>query len=300
MNDPKSRQITSADDLTTRFEWLLDPPHFIDDHYIELFYNSVIRPEVKREESWEMEFTEETAREVSRGLGGRINIGQLVGGLSSLLGEFTVEASCKNMFISKEKQKHIIELTPVETPQQQLVQLLADYLSQYPSRLFFINDVGVDKDWRRTENITQTPREMVFWDLPSEDDADLYDIPKTKLLPMAIEFSSGRIEVLHNKLRIPKRDKPSWRQYIRYFDCDDCINAVETATDRESGDIRWIDFRVPLSDEKTARLHFEPRGKYHAGKFAHNLIRMSLKHGLRIIGTVKTEPDIHVLAAYRK
>jgi hypothetical protein len=69
----------------------------------------------------------------------------------------------------------------------------------------------------------------------------------------------------------------------------------------DGGRIRWIDYRVPLlKDGKTAHLHVSGRGAYDTGVFAYNLIRRGFRHGLRLVGTVKSAPDINVLAIFEK
>ena len=76
--------------------------------------------------------------------------------------------------------------------------------------------------------------------------------------------------------------------------------AVEQAA-LEHKRIRWIDYRVPLTDEgDTLHLHISPAGKYDTGVFAYNFIKRGFKHGLRLVGTLKSEPDMNVLAIYDK
>ena len=76
--------------------------------------------------------------------------------------------------------------------------------------------------------------------------------------------------------------------------------AVEESSTK-NGRIRWIDYRLPVTqDGDTLHLHVCPGAKYDTGVFAYNLIKRGSKHGLRLIGTLKSEPDMNVLAIYEK
>jgi hypothetical protein len=68
--------------------------------------------------------------------------------------------------------------------------------------------------------------------------------------------------------------------------------------------LRWIDYRIPLFKngvfKQTAHLHISGHGKYDTGTFAYNLIRRGHRHGVRMVGTLKSAPDINVLAIFEK
>jgi hypothetical protein len=76
---------------------------------------------------------------------------------------------------------------------------------------------------------------------------------------------------------------------------------VEGAGD-EGQKIAWIAFRVPLAGNAGPfmHLHIAARGKYDTGVFGYNFIRRGHKHGLRIVGTLKSEPDLNVLAIFER
>ena len=40
--------------------------------------------------------------------------------------------------------------------------------------------------------------------------------------------------------------------------------------------------------------------RFSLGYFAYNFIKRGFKHGLRLVGTLKSEPDMNVLAIYEK
>ncbi len=68
-----------------------------------------------------------------------------------------------------------------------------------------------------------------------------------------------------------------------------------------NGRIRWIDFRLPLTTEgDTLHLHIVAGGEFDTGVLAYNFIKRGYKHGLRLVGTMKSEPDMNVLAVFEK
>ena len=286
--------------LDEKLQWMLDAPFFIDDMQLNAFYDAVLQPQVSREESIHIEITEETARNLGANLDIDVNPLALAGSLANVLGPFNVKASGGFGFSrdSSQTETKTIDLQPIETPQRQLIQLTTQYLVNHSDRIFFVDDAKQDRDWFDPAEIERVPREVVFLDLPSEERAKAKNTPKTKLIPMAVEFADGTIETLYDKLGA-KRRGDSWAPYIQNFSPEEAVEVLEEAAEGK-GRIEWINFRVPLDEDITARVHFEPRGAYNNGTFAYNLIYLGYKHGLRLVGTVNREPDVRVLAGYRK
>ena len=80
-----------------------------------------------------------------------------------------------------------------------------------------------------------------------------------------------------------------------------CAGRATNAAASANGRISWIDYRVPLTEEgDTLHLHACPADKYNTGDFAYNLVKRGFKHGLRLVGTLKSEPDMNVLAIYER
>ena len=76
---------------------------------------------------------------------------------------------------------------------------------------------------------------------------------------------------------------------------------VLEAAGTTNGRIRWIAYRLPLTDEgDTLHLSISPASKYDTGVFGYNFIKRCYKHGLRIVGTLKSEPDMNVFAVYER
>lgn len=91
-----------------------------------------------------------------------------------------------------------------------------------------------------------------------------------------------------------------WKWFEEKFNGKKATTIVEEAA-QKYGDIRWIDFRLPLNKAGyTLHLHIQPREEYNTGTFAYNLIKRGYKHGLLLVGTIKSEPDMDVLAIYER
>jgi len=159
----------------------------------------------------------------------------------------------------------------------------------------------------------QSPRAIAYLDLP----------PRTKLIPTAAEFANGTIELLYEDLvgrvtndqgagpwrRYPddsklapevlqKQRRDYWASFDDRFNATQAMLVIEAAAKR-NGRIHWIDFRMPLDEEgNTLHLHVVPSGRWDAGVFGYNFVRRAYKHGIRIVGTLKSEPDMNVLAIY--
>jgi hypothetical protein len=101
-----------------------------------------------------------------------------------------------------------------------------------------------------------------------------------------------------NALRAERREY--WASFDNRFDARKAMAVIEEAA-CENARISWIDFRLPLSEEgDTLHLHICANGKYDAGVFGYNFVTRGFKHGLRLVGTLKSEPDMNVLAIYEK
>ena len=192
-----------------------------------------------------------------------------------------------------------VTLYPISTPHRQLEQLTVFYLLQQPQRL-----VAGGRDspltWQEAAVSTDLPRALAFVDLPKE----------TKFIPMAAEFANGKFVTFYDKLTASNGERPPkfdftrareyWAWFSKNFDAGQSIEVIEKAS-TEHGRIEWIDYRVPLNDAvDTMHLHIEAAGQYNTGTFAYRLVRRTLGHGVRMVGTLKDGPDFNVLALYEK
>lgn len=187
----------------------------------------------------------------------------------------------------------------------------------------------------------QSPRDLVVLVLPGAPEIygdEALNGPMTLLFPTAAEFEEGTVEPIYDGIsrsreippRYPQREltwsqlgshydgleeyesgekvgddvrnarRKYWQWFANNFDPKQTTREIEEAAE-ERGDIRWIDFRLPIDDEgRTMHLHLQGREQYSTGTFAYNFVKRGYKHGLVIVGTVISEPDIDVLAVYER
>jgi hypothetical protein len=222
---------------------------------------------------------------------------------------------------SKNEESEGREYATIVSAERQLEDLTTYYLLNHRDRIIFDDgplegQLATGKEWFHYDSgiVDVVPRAIGFLDLPKE----------RKLIPTAAEFANGKIvllfKTLHRQLTGetggPKEEYPDdltkhwsvlrnerkeyWSSFDKYFKPREAMVVIEKAAS-ENGRINWIDFRLPLSSEgDTLHLHICPQGKYDAGVFGYNFVTRGFKHGLRLVGTLKSEPDMNVLAIYEK
>lgn len=311
--------------------WLADSPLYIDAERVAGFYDAVVRPE-RAEDAIVLQMTDERLDKIA----GKFNVegAGKVGGkaevsptaLLGMLGavfpflqakaEVSAELSAKiagevaGEQTNRGQSSRTVTLRPINTPQRQLEHLTLHYLVNLTDRLCLVSDPS-SANWREPEFISAVPRALAFLDLPAG----------VKLIPTAAEFGNGEVVPLFRELLAKNGERPEhypepaadkndatlraerkayWSWFDQNFSATRAMEVVETASAAKGG-IRWIDFRLPVSAEgDTLHLHITPAGKYDTGVFAYNFIKRGFKHGLRLVGTLKSEPDLNVLAIYDK
>jgi hypothetical protein len=288
--------------------WLADAPLFVDSHQVGVFYDAVLRP---RYRTVQLELAHDRTAELKKTFGAKLGV-KLPIWFPWLGGSAGVEAGIEKK--EGEHQGQTVTLEPIDSPGRQLVELSLHYLAHQKERIWY-------------------PREGK-WDLPAEDDiissprmiACLDFPPQTKFLPMAAELNDGRVVTffgaLVDKLKkdggsLPVRypDDPSaegfgserdkyWAWFSQHWNANKSIQVIED-TIGAGGRPRWIDYRVPVGDNSTTdsstiHLHVVGHGDFDTGVFAYNFVKRGWKHGLRVVGTLKSEPDVNVLAIYEK
>ena len=175
--------------------------------------------------------------------------------------------------------------------------------------------------WRDDSYIPASPRALVFLDLP----------PGTKFIPAALELTVGGTVLLFEDFAkvlatasgeaaapeypgseslLEERDA-YWRWFADKFDEREigadrkALRLVEDAAKEHR--IEWIAYRVPVGRDDEGghgapflHLHIAARGQYATGSFGYNLISRGFKHGVRLVGTLKSEPDMNVLAIFER
>jgi hypothetical protein len=141
------------------------------------------------------------------------------------------------------------------------------------------------------------------------------------MVPLAMELASGEIKLVFEELKSkdgregpPKYPESSseitdsellnqrkeyWGWFRENFSATKAMLKVEELS--SGSHIRWIDYRLPIGEEgETLHLRAWARGEYDNGVFAYNFIKRAFKHGLRVVGTIKQEPDLNLLAVFEK
>jgi len=292
-----SRSAIPTRALPRELLWLLDAPLFIDAAQVDAFFDAILRPE-REQVSESMSRSLASTSELTAGL----TAGDLIPGLSAELAasrsETTEEAMAREYRI-------------VSNPFRHLLLLAIHYSTALPRRLRFFSwdaaGCGCSKDWSDPAFITGLPRALAFIDFP----------PGSKFIPTAMETEDGvtlLFSALADKFTKRRKDHPSypgskssrqeraayWDWFAERFDARKAMLVIEEGAPRAK--IRWIDFRVPPLDPACPPLHLHvaTRGSYDKGVLAYNFVNRGFRHGMRIVGTLKSEPDLNVLAIFER
>jgi hypothetical protein len=310
-----------AAQLPEELLWLADAPLFIDRRQVESFYDAVVRPAFKTSK-----IVDSAGKDVKVQIAGKATTevkmsfssfwASIAAIFPSLEGKVGGEVSGSRERVSRDQTN--IELVPIETPERQLLLLTLHYIElhhSHHSRFFIVRDPS-NEIWRTPEFIRALPRGLIFLELPGQADAVSPCIP-TMLIPTAAEFEKTGVEEMYSKM--PGYEKAGkypedasslpdlrelrrryWLEFQKGFSATKAMAEVEKMA-KEKGRLRWIDFRLPITDQgDTLHLHVCPVGEFDTGVFAYNLIKRGYKHGVRMVGTLKSEPDMNVLAIYER
>ena len=321
--------------LEANLGWLADAPLFIDGDRIDSLYDAVVHPEYEQEQV-KLTVTKDVVKRINRefNLTGKLSLGSLGSFFVGLLPTGEIGAGVKEEDEETESDAESKEITlrPISTPQSQLVQLTLHYLINQPERLFLLEDLSDptrrsgESLWNDPQTIARVPRELVFINLPSREEAYQHNMLPTKLIPMTIEFENGEVAFLFERLKkgeewppvypedlegestpeeIAAARRTYWYWFEESFNPRGAMQAIEEAASGR-GRLRWITYRVPLNTDRankksdTLHLSISPAEKYDTGTFVYTLIRHGYEHGLRIVGTLRSEPSMNVLAIYEK
>lgn len=294
-------------DTVTSLAWLADAPLFIDKDQVASFYDAVVRPEGQQGKTViSLERFKGQTTKLEGSVEGEISVSKI---LTTLLPFLDIKAKVggKGGYEQSGSQKRgeTVEFSPIETPQRQLVHLALHYLTNLPDRVRIIGD-PTRPGWCNQDFISALPRALMFVDFP----------PRTKFIPMAAEVSAGEVVTIFDKLKIgeacppdpPESDTSSpehdaaWAEYWAWFEKVSAKIATETVEKviAKGGRVQWIDYRVPLPNQWPLHVHVCGRGQFDTGIFAYNLVKRGFNHGLRVVGTLKSDPDLNVLAIFEK
>jgi hypothetical protein len=283
--------------------WLADAPLFIDGWQVATFNDAVIGREFR---TVQMQLNDEKTTQLEKSLAAKLSV-SLPKWFPWLGVGAEGQGGVKQTTGRREGEN--VTLQPIVTPGRQLVELALHYLVNQPDRIWEPTDGRAQAP--PMDAISVPPRMLTFLDFP----------PKTKFLPMAAELNDGRVVTLFHQLveklkkdggtlpvRYPddtstqdgqdQRDR-YWTWFSDNWNANKAIQVIEEEIGA-GGRPQWIDYRVPLDDNTTMHLHVCGRGEFDTGVFAYNFVKRGWKHGLRVVGTLKSEPDVNVLAVYEK
>jgi hypothetical protein len=298
MREPSQTEDKDTRRIRKALLWLKDAPLVIDDENLARFYDAIVRPAYKENAPRTLRLTAAQREELQKTLGATVKAG-----LSGLFGMFSAEAEGtaqrqKTVGADRGIEEELI-LEPISTPQRQLEQLIIYYSLIQPERLL-IGDLSALLQWHESGLGRDMPRALCLVDVPAG----------TRFIPMAAEFENGKVARLFDDLarkageQLPPYDRDRkaeyWTRLAALAEPAFAAEVIEEASGGH-GKIEWIDFRVLLNEAaRTAHLHLEPRRRYFTGAFAYMVVRRSVGHGIRMVGTLKDGPDINVLALYEK
>ena len=282
--------------------WLLDAPLFIDEILIEAFYDAILRPEL-----------DATALQLSSGIsdqfGGGLSFGALVPGLG-------ISASASTTRTHDESAAYKV----VSNPYRHLLSLALHYHKNVPDRMRTVTYAEIDGRYVALENdkpvwyestfISTVPRALLFIDLPSGTKfiPAAAEVPGGDVYPLFEEISQKFASQSHTKAphypggapKYAEERRKYWEWFSEHFNETSAMEAVEEKV--KGRPLSWIAYRVALPGVGEPFLHLwvAGRGKFDTGTFAYNFVKRGFKHGLRIVGTLKSEPDLNVLAVFEK
>lgn len=298
--------------------WIADAPMFIDEFQIEQFFDAIVRPEFEHVGIDRLEATSDSEKiEAIISLDAEAKLPPWLTDLQ-FVPQLDLTASGGGGYekVSGNSNETVSHLKPIWNAERQLEELTRQYLLNYPDRIYTLDGNYVDEtfeEWTVTAvQSSRFPRPLAYLDIPAG----------TKLIPTAAESMDGGVSLLYEEFgkiltnenggpqgSYPKDDgamnfdnkkKEYWKSFMDYFSATKAMVVVEEAA-KNNGRFEWIDFRLPIGENgDTIHLHLCPRGKYPAGSFGYNFIRRAYHFGVRLVATVKSGPDLNVMAIYEK
>lgn len=307
-------------DLPSQLLWLVDAPMFIDERQVEAFYDAVVRPDY---EGIDVTLAENKLSGVK--FSGNVEASVAI----PWLGKGKVGGGAEAARSSELGQQRT--LRQVSNVYRHLLALALHYATKLEPRVLlaspgadkFLSGYGVNLDgndgnelWSDSAYTTGLPRALAFFEFPE----------CTAFIPVAMELESGQVKLLYDELenRLLRPEKTTapkypgssadatmrddyWRWFAEKFRDSELgadTKALQVVEEAAAGDsIAWIAYRVPIGaqgEETFLHLHVAGRGEYDTGTFAYNLIKRGFKHGMRMVGTLKSEPDMNVLAIFER
>jgi hypothetical protein len=291
-------------ELPRELLWLLDAPLFIDGKQVEAFYDAVLRPDY---EGTSTTLSDSITQEVK--LGGKTTVGLALPWFAKAEATASIEGSKGG------ERGREATFSPISNAYRHLLALALHYASQpehnrlviaHPAegQIVGVNGADLIEQWLTQEFIEDAPRALVLLDMPRG----------VKFIPAALELDNGEVRVLVDSLGkalggegapkypgslAPEVEKDEYfKWFVDHFNDRTALSAVESAvTDHR---VAWIAYNFSLDGKggPFMHLHLAGRGEYDTGVFAYNFLTRGLNYGLRIVGTLKSGPDLNVLAIF--
>ena len=275
---------------------------FIDSQQVSVFYDAVVGPAFR---TVELQVSASQTDQLEKSAAGRLNAG-----LPALFPWLKIGADveARRAAVRGRQDGQSITVRPIDSAARQLVQLSLHYVVNQPERICVVSQ---DNPLPGPEAIAASPRMIAFVDVP----------PGTRFLPQAAELNDGRVVTFFSPLiealqrdggTLPvaypdstatdsgKRQRDAyWNWFAAHWNADKAVKVVEEVIGT-GGRPRWIGYRMTFCNGTTLHLDVSARGDYDTGVFAYNFIRRGERYGLRIVGSLKSQPALNVLAAYER
>ena len=301
--DRKDEKKAEERKLPDEILWLNDAPLFIDEKQVEAFYDAILQPDF---EEISRNFSDSINRETT--FEGGITLG------AALPWFVKSEGSAKAARTKSKGEERGSTWNKVSNPHRHLLALALQYATQESlrERLILVGGSGCADATGKAVDLSDpglaqsSPRAMIMLDLQ----------PGTQFIPLALELKEGKVVRLYEDLAtrfthpegkaLPPyphglgreaEQAAYWTWFVEAFDKQVALEVVEDAV--EQGSIAWIAYRFPFGG-KFPHLTVTGRGAYETGVFAYQMISRGYEHGLRIVGTLKAEPDVNVLAMFER
>lgn len=325
--------MTETQKFRTCLSWLHDRPLFFDKQGVEILYDALLRPEYRLQS---VSRSVSQAEQVTKGVEGSVEmsastdiglLGKFVPGLdlsATLSGGAQAADSKENA--NTEQWQYV----PVENPYRQLIWLTWHYHKEFQQRFKLVHAQNTDElEGMFAKDFSQAlPPALVFLEIPGESEAGagpaiiptacetiwpdesikvqpVYSLIMNALSNRALGQSTPATIALPEypdgfEEEIQSKRKAYWDWFSEHYSAQVTMVELEKALAGVRR-IRRIDYRVGLgSGVPSCHLQICPSPDDSVMTFAYSMIKRGHKHGLRIVGLLRSEPDIQVLAVFER
>lgn len=309
---PKVAPEQTIDALPRELLWLLDAPLFIDELQVNAFYDAILKPDF---EGASITLSNSITNQTT--IGGSATVGANMPWLKA-------EGTVTGQHAQGKDSGRDTTYTPVSNAYRHLLALALHYAAvagagrrlaiphlNRERQVDVEGDETLDDHWLNDDFIKDLPRALVFLDIPKG----------ARFIPTALELTNGEVQImaealadkLSHKAKVYPKEYPGSKatevqkdEYFGWFDNDKiwddriALKVLEDAVLEHR--VAWVAFNVAVKSAgevgRYLHLHIAARGQYDTGVFAYNFITRGFNYGVRIVGTLKSGPDMNVLAIF--